>query len=519
MICTFYSLEVLMKNTVLIGGKAGQGINVIAELISSILTKKGYYVFNYRDYPSLIRGGHNFNVLTISDKKIGSNERTYDCIIAMDETTISLHKNELKKGGVIIGYKGLEDLGRNLNVAQTSAYLKTIGIEKKEILEKVKQRFKTEESQKAVEIGYEKGNQGKKLEVLKNEITLMSGSEAIAKGAIDSNLQRYIAYPMTPATGVFHELAAKQNDELLVFEAENEISCVSMALGSSFAGKITMTGTSGGGFDLMSESLSMQGISEIPLTVYLASRPGPGTGVPTYNAQSDLDVALRAGHGEFPRVVVAPGDPKEAIEKTNEALFLSEKFNTLSIILGDKHLGESQFSFSTKLQKKIKVNVARTLPHEKIVKASSYEVNAYGNSTESAKIAKKNSELRLKKYKDIKNYIEKNLEMIKVYGRRDSNNLVIGWGSTKGAILDAIEGLDCKFLQVVYMKPISDKIKKEMQKAKNIILVENNLTGLLGKLLREKTGISILEKNRILKYDGRPFYMDELNKEIKKRLK
>jgi len=130
-------------------------------------------------------------------------------------------------------------------------------------------------------------------------------------GAIKSGLDIYYAYPMTPATGVLHELSAmqvkpEQNNNLMVFQPENEIAVVNSAIGASFAGAKTMIGTSGGGFDLMTEALSLQGISEIPLTVYLASRPGPGTGVPTYSSQCDLNIAVKAGHGEFPRVVIAP---------------------------------------------------------------------------------------------------------------------------------------------------------------------------------------------------------------------
>jgi len=157
---------------------------------------------------------------------------------------------------------------------------------------------------------------------------------------------------MTPATNAMHELAKNQlKNNLMVFQSENEIAAANMALGASFSGAKVMTGTSGGGFDLMGEALSLQGISEIPLTVYLASRTGPGTGVPTYTAQADLDIALRAGHGEFPRFVIAPGNPIETVEKTSEALYLAEKFRTLSVILSDKHLAESEFS-SVKTPKK-----------------------------------------------------------------------------------------------------------------------------------------------------------------------
>jgi 2-oxoglutarate ferredoxin oxidoreductase subunit alpha len=120
----------------------------------------------------------------------------------------------------------------------------------------------------------------------------------------------------------------------------------------------------------------------------------------------------------------------------------------------------------------------------------------------------------MKKYLVLKKDIERNFEGVKIYGRRDSKNLIVGWGSTKGTIVDAIKGLDVKFMQVVYIKPLSRAVRREMEAAKNVILVEGNQTGQLGRLLREATGISIKPKNRILKYDGRPFWRDELRREL-----
>ncbi|MBT6995695.1 hypothetical protein HN865_01700 [Candidatus Woesearchaeota archaeon] len=502
-----------MRLSVLIGGKAGQGINKISQIISKIMTKRGYYTFNYRDYPSIIRGGHNFNVLTISDKRIGSHESKIDFIIAMDNNTIKLHKKELRKGGIIISNEQFKDLGININVALAGAFIKILGINKTTLITEIKRTLNFKESIKAAEQGFNSQKTKLNLKQLKNKITIMSGSQAIAKGAINSKIDKYFAYPMTPATGVMHELAKNKN---LVFQPENEIAVVNAALGASFAGAKTMIGTSGGGFDLMSEGLSLQGITELPLVTYLASRPGPGTGVPTYSTQGDLNIALRAGHGEFPRVVIAPGDPKEAIEKTNEAFYLANKFNCLSILLGDKHLAESEFSTNKKPHKPLKITRKGKLPGKSIVKVSSYEHDKYGNTTEDPKIVKQNQENRLKKYNNIKKESKK-FEMIKIYGKKNSKKLIIGWGSTKGVILDAIKDTDYKFLQVLYMKPMSDQIKKEIQKANKVVLVENNLTGQLGRIIREKTGIEI--KNRILRYDSRPFLCDELRKEIRKKLK
>jgi 2-oxoglutarate ferredoxin oxidoreductase subunit alpha len=503
-----------MRLSVLIGGKAGQGINKISQIISQIVTRRGYYVFNYRDYPSLIRGGHNFNILSISNERIGSHESKINCILAMDDNTERLHKKELTKGGIVIGPNEFKDLGLNMNIALAGAFIKILGIGEKDLVDEIKREFNNKKAINAAMKGFNSQKVRLDFKKLRNKVNILSGSHGIAQGAINSKIDFYVAYPMTPATEVMHKLAKDQvKNKLTVFQPENELAVVNSALGVSFTGKRTMIGTSGGGYDLMTESLSLQGMSEIPLVVYLASRPGPASGVPTYTAQADLNIALRAGHGEFPRIVMAPGDPLEAIERTNEAFHLSEKFGCLSIVLSDKHLAESEFSFSERINRSLEVPVKRKVPGKAIVKASSYEHNKKGDTTENPIQIKKNQEGRIKKYKKIQSYVKK-FEMTKIHGKKNGKRLVIGWGSTKGAILDAIKGTDYKFLQVLYLMPMSDQIKKEIKKARKVVLVENNLTGQLGRLIREKTGISI--KNRILKYDSRPFKSDELRKELMK---
>jgi len=506
-----------MRLNILIGGKAGQGINKVSGIIAETLVKNGYYIFNYRDYPSIIRGGNNFNIVSISDRPIASHESAIDVVIALDEDTIKIHKSSLKKDGLILAYKDFSGLGLNTNVALAGSLIKVLGFDNKVLASVVKAKIKNKLSVDALTEGYNKQTSKFNLKVLNNQISILSGSSAIAKGAINSKIDMYFAYPMTPATGVSEMLAKDQlKNNCLVFQPEGEISAINMALGASFSGARTMVGTSGGGYDLMSEGLSLQGMSQIPLVVYLASRPGPATGLPTYSMQGDLEIALRSGHGEFPRIVVAPGDPDEAMEKVNEAFYLSEKFGALSILLSDKHLAKSEFSIFSKNKKTLPVVVKRLIPGQGVVKVSGYESDADGLATEDPKIAIKNADNRLKKYQAIKKECQK-LEMIKIYGKADSKNLVIGWGSTKGAIVDAIDGEDFKFLQVLYMMPMSNQIKSEILAAKNVILVETNLTGQLGRLIREKTGLKI--EKRILKYDGRPFKSDELKQELLNKLK
>ncbi|MEK6945797.1 MAG: 2-oxoacid:acceptor oxidoreductase family protein [Nanoarchaeota archaeon] len=504
-----------MRFNILIGGKAGQGINKTSQIVSQTLTNHGYFVFNYRDYPSVIRGDHNFNVLSISDEPIESHESMLDGIIAMDENTIRVHKSELKKDGFIISYKDFLKYGINLNIAQTGALMKVLGIDKKILVDEVEKTLNNKESIDALEVGFSSEKQKYHLKNIKKKISVMTGNEAVAQGAIKSKIDLYFAYPMTPTTNALHELASRQvENNYVVFQPEGEISVANMALGASFAGAKVMIGSSGGGYDLMTEAMSFQGMSELPLVVYLGSRGGPSTGLPTYTMQNDLDLALRSGHGEFPRIVIAPGNPVDAIEKTNEAFYLSQKFNCLSIILSDKHLAESEFSSDVAPKKPLQITLNRKIPGKDIVKANSYEHDENGITVEDAENTVKNADSRLKKYEAMKKECKK-FEMIKIHGNKNSKNLIIGWGSTRGAILDAIKGLDFKFLQVIYMKPLSDEIKKEIQKAKKVILIEQNVTGQLGRLIREKTGIKI--EKRILKYDGRPFFSDELRKELLKK--
>lgn len=512
-----------MKLNILIGGKAGQGINKVSEIVSNILANQGYFTFNYRDYPSLIRGGHNFNILCVSDKRVGSIESKIDIIAPLDEKTNQIHKNILKKDSIIINYEKFKNHGKNINIAVAGALTKILGIDREKLIEEIKKHFDNKGAIEAAERGYNSEKEKFALKKLNNKIIIMTGSKAVAQGAINSKIDLYFGYPMTPATALMNELASHQLvNNFIAFQPESEIGGINQALGAAFTGAKTMIGTSGGGFDLMTEALSLQGQTEIPLVVYLASRPGPSTGMPTYSTQADLDVALRAGHGEFPRIVIAPGDPNEAIEKTNEAFYLSNKLNALSIILADKHLAENEFSTDKKPNEILKItkNQNKKYPGEEITKVNSYEHDKFGNTIELPELTKQNADNRIKKYNEIKKECAK-FEMIKVYGNKNSKNIIISWGSNKTAILDALEeiDLDWKFIHVIYIKPMSDKIKEEMLKAKKIILIESNSTGQLGRIIREKTGIKIEKENRILKYDGRPFYSDELKTEIAKRLK
>ncbi len=549
-------------NTVTIGGKAGEGVKAFGKLFSKIISQLGYYIFVLDDYPSLITGGHNFNKISFDKKPLYSHYVETDVLVAIDEKTIKQHKNELKKGGIIIydsnsvkskgiGVPSLDIVnevgGTRImrNVALLGALSFVLGIDFKYVEKVLKETYpKAVEKNVAIaKKGYEFAKKNsKKVMVLKkigSPKDIMTGNTAIAYGAVNAGLNHYIAYPMTPATSILHYLAKNSSKfGVKVVQAENEISVINMALGSAYAGAKTMIGTSGGGFALMNEALSLAGMSETPLVIAEIQRPGPSTGVPTYTSQADLNFVLNAGHGEFPKIVVAPGTNEQAFYKSAEALYLAWKYQAPVIVLGDKHLGESIKTIEIKLSKakKAKGKISKggknykrysitkdgvspiAFPGTKdtIVKSSSYEHDEFGITTEDPVVVKKMQDKRLMKMKSIEKEIEK-LEAVKVYGR--GKNVVLTWGSSIGAVLEAAKQLkNVKIVQPIYMMPFPKKeVAKHLRGAGKIVCVEANAMGQLADLIKLHTGIEI--DKRVLKYDSREFNPTELLKQLKRWLK
>ncbi|HLC87200.1 MAG TPA: 2-oxoacid:acceptor oxidoreductase family protein [Candidatus Nanoarchaeia archaeon] len=499
-----------MRLNIVIGGKAGQGPNVLAEILSKVLVNQGYYVFDSRSYQSLIRGGHNFNHLTISDDQTRSNDFKIDIIVAIDENTVNVHSKELKKEGIILNSK-------HNNMYFAGRLFKLLCLDFKLLeqeLGKLNKKMIKENLANAKE-GYteEKRQYCQLLKKDKTSKGFMNGSEGVSEGSIKSGLDIFYSYPMTPATPVLVELAQNQDKcNYLVLELENELAIINAAIGSAMTGAKSMIGTSGGGFDLMTEALSLTGIAEIPMVLYLAQRPGPATGLPTYTAQGDLNMARHAGHGEFTRMLLAPGDPIECQELTSQSFYFSQKFKIPVILISDKHLAESFYTI-TENPKIIQSEKSTSLK-----RYNSYEKGRNGSATDVPEVINKNIDDRNKKTAEI----EKDsmiFDRYKIFGKKNSKNVILSWGSTKGAVLDSIKDIDCKFIQILYIEPFPKEIEKEIKKEDNIILIENNSTGQLAGVLAEKTGIFIDKKNKILRYDGRPFFADELKKEIQRRLK
>lgn len=498
-----------MRCDILCGGPAGQGPNFIANVISKGLSEKGFYVFSSREYESRIRGGHNYNLITFSDSQMHSNSAQIDILIALDNVSKSVHNRVLKKEALIIN-------GEKSNVFAAGSAFKILGIDFSILDSILKNENNYAKNILEAKKGYAEETRVFALPKLKKqkEVYLWTGNDGISFGASESGLDFYYAYPMTPATGVLTKLAQKEpSSEYVTVQLENEIAVVNAAIGSAIMGKKAMLGTSGGGFDLMTESLSLAGGAGVPLVLYLAQRPGPATGAATYTAQGDLNMARHSGHGEFVRIVSAPGDPIECASLTSQAFYLSQKYQIPAIVLSDKHLADSTYSLAEK-PKIIKSSAKVKWP----ARFTSYEAD----NNKIADSSEKNITLSVQKRKEKSFQLQKEINSMKtygIYGKKDSKNLIVGWGSTKGVILDSIKNLNCKFIQILYLEPFSNKIKEELKKARNLILIENNAFSPLSSLIAEKTGILIEDKNKILKYDGRPFFYESLLSEIKKRLK
>lgn len=554
-----------MENfSVLIGGKAGFGIDKSGSIISYIINRLGYRVYVYRDYPSIIRGGHTFSIIRSSSDRIYSHQNSIDCLLALNQDTINFHKSRLKNNSIIIydadavkceeacpvknaigipvekilKEEGAPQIMRNTCIIGSLS--KIIGIEWS-VVEQVLKKEITKEIDINLVVarrGYDQVNTLIATKSLnRSPLPLLTGNEAIGLGLIRGGIKTYISYPMTPTSPILHFLAGIADDfSLKVIHPESEIAVILMALGSSYCGVSAAVGTSGGGFCLMTEGLSFSGMAEMPVTIVLGQRPGPSTGLPTYTSQTDLPFALYAGQGEFPRLVVAPGDAEEAYFWSAVSVDMSRKFQIPSIVLVDKTVCEGTYNFDINSIDEINLGQAPLWDGKKpykryavtetgvsplafvpdkdaVVKVNSYEHDEYGITTEDPVMTVQMQDKRLRKEKFLMKEMAR-YETVKSYGNKDSSTILLCWGSNKGVCMEAAEKLNIKVVQPILLSPFPiDEFKEAIKGGMRIISVENSATGRLREHI-SRYGINI--DKEILKYDGRPFSVDELEDRIKK---
>lgn len=556
-----------MDYNILIGGSAGQGMDTVSDFLEKALKKKGFYVFSNKDYMSRVRGGHNYTQIRFGiSAPIYSHKNELDLILALDENTAISHIKDLKEDGKIIVDESIKfddkrtlklpllktattlGISRGFTSVAAGAILKYFSLhgDVDELFSKKLKEPIRSKNIEAIHLGYDllDSRYVLKGKDLSNHI-LINGNNAIALGAIAGGLDFYSAYPMTPATSIMTYLSKKQKDVgIVVDQAEDEISAINFAIGASYAGARSMTGSSGGGFSLMVESLGFAGIAEIPLVVIDSQRPGPATGLPTRTEQSDLSFILTASHGEFPRIVLCARNAEDAFTQTIKALNLADKYQTVVFLLTDQYTADSNVTIPMYDLNKVKIE-RHILSEEDIVPSEEYkrykvtesgiserlipgkskdqvvivdsdEHTESGHITEEAEVRNAQMEKRFRKFTSI----EADLEEPEYFGDEDIDILLVGWGSTYGALKDAVKLLNDKGIKTgalsfgdIYPLP-KKKLIKYKNISKKIINVEQNFTGQLGKLITQETGI--LMDSSILKYDGRQIIGSEILDKLEK---
>ncbi len=543
--------------TYLIGGKAGQGTKKAGLVAANFFADLQREVFQMNDYPSLIRGSHNFSVVSTSTSKVYSHYMNANLAVVLDQRSYDIHQNHVSKNGVMVfnadkvngngigigisseskNYDNADLIEGVAGIAVLTAYL---DIDKDTLDNIIKKEYKgnVKDNKSFAHNIYDQAYKNIKEKVTlkkgKKKRISISGSEAMGLGAAAAGLDLYFAYPMTPSTPLLH-FFAQQGKELgiISIQPENEIAVANMAIGATVTGAKTMIGTSGGGFCLMQEAFSLAGMAESPVLFYLGQRPGPSTGVPTYTEQGELLFSLYPGQGEFPRIVASPGSVEEAFYLTGELLDLLWRFQTPGILLSEKHLAESSMSVNIQLNKvkwakpklsqsaryhryketKTGVSPLRFPPSDQVINWNSYEHDEAGVTTEEPEEIAKMHVKRVTKLHHLIEYMKEHIDTVHVFGRGAPYIFTVG--STTMSVLEALDytGMKATVIQPVYLQPfpIWELAKYKNKKA---VVVEQNSTGQLEQLLKDKVGVDPVLSIR--QFNGRPFDPIDLSNKLRK---
>ncbi|HRH93481.1 MAG TPA: 2-oxoacid:acceptor oxidoreductase subunit alpha [Candidatus Peribacteria bacterium] len=582
-----------MRTSLKIVGASGQGIDSIGEVLAKALKRAGFCVFGYREYPSLIKGGHASYQLDFDSEYVGSTETNVNIVISLNHHGLEHNIPDLKPGGIFIHstdhwkfpaehQKLIKDRGLvvvNMPIEAMLAKLKAkpilsnvilsafvwaileqdIDSLKKMVGEKfAKKKDLLELNMQSIDAGY--AYQDETLGKLRvaapkpnkkwKDHLLLTGSKAMGLGAAHAGVRLYAGYPMTPSSPLLTYIAGIQNETgMVIKQAEDEITAAQIVSGAMFMGTRALTATSGGGFDLMSETLSMNAIIENPSVFVLAMRPGPATGLPTWTGQGDLLMAVNTAHGEFTRCVMSVSESDDAFHLMPEAFNIAEEYQISVIVLTDKQIAEALYTQAPYDMKRAVIKRGKLVTDAKKLaklkgsdrydptvadgvsqrwlpgaKAETYcaqgdEHSGDGTVDESAHNAIAQIDKRLRKA----DALLKALPDAELFGDQSPETLIVGWGSTKTVMLDALLSDQLKdkkigYLHYTYLWPLkTGKFEALHKTAKRVILAEGTKMGQLAMMLRMQTGINI--EKQILKYDGRPFFYDELVESISKLLK
>lgn len=559
-----------MKNdvSIVLCGEAGQGLKTVESVLTKILKQDGFNVFATKEYMSRVRGGVNTTSIRVSSIPVSAYEKKIDLLIPLNKGRTKHLASRISGETVILGEKEnidekceagecrivdvpytaiAEEVGNKIysNIVAVGAVCGLFQVEQTIIDNYIKKHFSGKDEKiireniEAAKKGYVKGKDlltsGKiKIEVKKDKKVkdqlILNGAEAIGLGAVAGGCNFISAYPMSPSTPVFVFLSQHAKEFGIISEqAEDEISAVNMTLGAWYAGARALANTSGGGFALMVEGLSLAGMLEMPIVFNVAQRPGPATGLPTRTEQGDLNFVLQAGHGEFPRVIFSPGNIEEAFYLTQKAFNIADKYQVPVFVLTDQYLMDSYYNLPELKTEGLKVEhhfiktnkdykryvlnndgiSPRGIPGygEGLVCADSDEHDEEGHITEDLELRDRIVRKRLKKNEGL------TAEALgpELTGSKEYKILVVGWGTTRQAIKEALGKMKRKDIAALHFSqvyPLHPSTLEYLSKAKKVIMIENNATSQFANLIKIQAGFEI--KDRINKFDGLPFSVEEI---------
>ena len=563
--------------SIVLCGPAGLGIQTVEYLLTRIFKLAGYNVFATKEYMSRVRGGMNSTTIRVSSVPVKAFVDRIDILVALGAGAIAHLSRRVEAETIVFGQRqSLESelastscrffdvplsqtalaVGDKIysNTVATGIIAGVFGIELQMSIKFLHKYFAgksvevVQKNIQALTAGYEIGRQlvrtGRiEISIEKDaavaEQILLGGAEAVGLGAIAGGCNFISSYPMSPSTPVLVFMAKHSNEFGIIAEqAEDEIAAMNMAIGAWYAGARAMVTTSGGGFALMTEGLSLAGMLESPMVIHLAQRPGPATGLPTRTEQADLELALYAGHGEFPRIILAPGKLADGFYLTQKAFNLADKYQMPVFVLTDQYFIDTYYNIPAPDLSHLKVEeyVTETKPDYRryeltadgisargipgfgtgLVYVDSDEHTVEGCITEDLQLRVKMVDKRLKKLEAAKSEI---IEP-ELVGPTNYKRLVICWGSTYNIVNEALCRLNRDDLAMLHYKqlyPLPTSTAEYLKKAQETIIVEANATGQFAKLIKLATGISIEQK--ILNYSGLSFTVEQVVESLEKLMK
>lgn len=561
-------VQVYHDISIVLGGAAGKGVQTVEGILLSALKNEGYPVFASKEYMSRVRGGSNSTEIRVGSARPRAFVRSMDICFPFDKAAFEHLKPRITPETLIVAderlivggmdYKIMHapistiatELGNSIfeNTIAAGVVLGILGADISGLEDYLRKRFGAK-GEKIIDGNIEAGRQGHKIgqhlayaenlevklsrnESVKSE-AMIDGTEAIAMGAIAGGCNFIASYPMSPSTGVLQFLAREsERFGIAVEQAEDEIAAINMGLGASFAGARAFVTTSGGGFALMCEGVSLAGMMELPIVIHIAQRPGPATGLPTRTEQGDLDLALYSGHGEFPRAIFAPGTHEEAIEVAQQAFNMAEKWQSPVFLLSDQYFLDMMTTLPSeafKLLPEVREIIETTKDYrrykytkngvssrgvpgwgEGLVVSDSDEHTEDGHLTEHLDTRVRMMEKRMKKLEGL---VADALPPVHL-GFKKAETVIVGWGSTHGAIAEALEKsgrTDIAYLHFKQVFPLPKNVKALFKGTQKIIIIENNYSGQFANLL-EKHSVEVTE--HVVKYNGEPFSVEEIAEKI-----